>query len=145
MNNQPLVFERVYNSPIEKVWSAITDRDEMKQWYFNLSEFKAEVGFKFEFLGGPKDGIQYLHKCEILEVIPENRLTYSWRYDGYPGNSFVTFELFKKDDGTLLRLTHKGLETFPAENKDFASENFSKGWNSIINVGLQKYLEKSAN
>lgn len=72
-------------------------------------------------------GVQYLHLCEITEVVPEKKLTYSWRYNGYEGNSFVTFELFEQESKTLLILTHKGLETFPKENKDFAMENFEKG------------------
>jgi len=49
MNNEPFVIERIYNTPIAKVWSAITNKDEMKNWYFDLEEFKAEVGFKFSF------------------------------------------------------------------------------------------------
>ena len=60
MNTPPLVVERVFNAPIEKVWKAITKKEEMKQWYFDLAEFKAEVGFEFRFYGGPPEK-QYLH------------------------------------------------------------------------------------
>ena len=45
MNKSPFVIERVYNAPIQLVWEAITNRDQMKQWYFDLKEFKPEVGF----------------------------------------------------------------------------------------------------
>ena len=141
MDTQPIVMERVLNAPVTKVWKAITDKNEMKLWYFDLAEFKAEVGFKFQFVGGPDSGVQYLHLCEITEVIPEKKLTYSWRYDGYAGNSFVTFELFEQGKSTLLKLTHTGLETFPADNKDFAKKNFMEGWTSIIHTGLKDYLE----
>lgn len=144
MNNQPLVFERLYNAPVEKVWRAITDRDEMKEWYFDLSEFKAEIGFEFEFSGGPEDGIQYLHKCVITEVVPLSKLTYSWRYEGYQGNTSVSFELFKHGDDTKLRLTHVGLETLPSTD-DFARENFIGGWNEFINIRLKEYLDRTSN
>lgn len=143
MNTQPIVFERVFNAPAAKVWTAITDKSEMKKWYFDLAEFKAEIGFKFEFKGGPSPEVQYRHLCEVTEVIPEKRLTYSWRYDGYAGNSFVTFELFEQGVKTLLRLTHTGLETFPANNKDFAAANFIEGWTHIIHTSLKNYLEPS--
>jgi len=73
--------------------------------------------------------------------VPGKKLKYSWRYDGYAGNSFVTFELFERENKTLLRLTHEGVETFPNETKDFAKENFVKGWTGIINVSLKDYLE----
>ncbi len=91
MDNQALVFERLFDAPASKVWKAITDKEEMKKWYFDLPAFKAEVGCNFQFSGGPSPEKQYLHLCEVTEVIPEKKLTYSWRYDGYAGNSFVTF------------------------------------------------------
>ncbi len=145
MENQPIIVERTLNAPIAKVWKAITDKDEMKIWYFDLAEFKAEVGFKFQFMGGDTEGKQYLHLCEITEVIPEKKLTYSWRYDGYVGNSFVSFELSEQENKTLLKLTHEGLETFPNENPDFAKGNFAEGWNYILNTALKDYLEPVTN
>ncbi|OAD90865.1 ATPase [Aequorivita soesokkakensis] len=140
MESKPIVIERVYNASISKVWKAITDKEEMKKWYFDLAEFKPEVGFKFQFMGGTEDN-EYLHLCEITEVIPEKKLTYSWRYDGYEGNSFVSFELFEKGDETRLKLTHRGLESFP-NNPDFAKTNFEMGWDQIINTSLKEYLSK---
>ena len=142
MNNEPFVIERTYNAPTEKVWNAITDKHEMKQWYFDLAEFKAEVGFEFQFTGGPSPEKQYLHLCKITEVIPGKKLTYSWRYDGYEGNSFVTFELFAEGMNTRLKLTHVGLETFPEENPDLAKHNFVEGWTDIIGRSLKEYVEK---
>jgi uncharacterized protein YndB with AHSA1/START domain len=142
MNNEPFVIERTLNAPIEKVWKAITDKDQMKQWYFDLTEFKPEVGFEFQFSGGPAPERQYLHLCKITEVIPCKKLTHSWRYDGYEGISFVTFELFTEGNNSRVRLTHAGLETFPKENPDLAKENFAEGWTDIIGRSLKEYVEK---
>src|SRR6187200_1371668 len=137
-----IIVERTYNAPIEKVWNAITDKDEMKKWYFDLAEFKPEPGFEFQFYGEGKQGEKFLHLCKVIEVIPKKKITYSWRYDGYEGNSFVTFELFPEGDKTRLKLTHRALETFPATNPAFAKENFAKGWNSLIGSMLKDFLEK---
>ncbi len=52
MTNEPFVIERTFNAPIAKVWKAITDKNEMKQWYFDIAEFKPEVGFEFSFSAG---------------------------------------------------------------------------------------------
>jgi uncharacterized protein YndB with AHSA1/START domain len=141
MENKPIVVERLFHVPVNKVWKAITDKDEMKKWYFDLKEFKAEKGFTFQFTGGPPDGIQYIHVCEITEVIPEKKLTYSWRYEGYAGLSFVTFDLSDQGGDTLLRLSHDKTESFPKENKDLARTNFEMGWDGIINSSLKEYLE----
>lgn len=142
MKEEPFVIERRYSAPVEKVWKAITDKDEMKQWYFDLSEFKPVVGFEFQFTGEGHKGEKYLHLCKITDVVPNKKLTYSWRYDGYEGNSFVTFELFEEGDKTRLKLTHEGLETFPMNNPDFAKESFAEGWTYIVGKSLKEFVEK---
>jgi uncharacterized protein YndB with AHSA1/START domain len=140
MNAEPFVIEQTYNAPASKVWEAITNRDKMEQWYFKLEDFKPVVGFKFTFYGGSKEQ-SYLHLCEVTEVVPGKKLTHSWAYDGYPGMSYVTWELFDEGDKTRVKLTHTGLETFPRE-KDFARESFSKGWTYITGTSLKNYLEE---
>ena len=141
--DQPIIVERIYNAPIEKVWNAITDKDEMKKWYFDLAEFKPEPGFEFQFYGEGKQGEKFLHLCKVIEVIPKKKLTHSWRYDGYEGDSFVTFELFPEGDKTRLKLTHTGLDTFPsAKDPNFARESFAAGWTDIIGRSLREFVEK---
>ena len=135
-------IERLLPQSHEQVWQAITDKDEMKAWYFDLVEFKAEEGFRFEFNGGPSPEKQYKHLCEVIEVIPMQKLVYSWRYEGYAGISFVSFELFETGEHTLLRLSHSGIESFPEDNPDLAVTNFIQGWNDIIHKNLKGYLER---
>jgi uncharacterized protein YndB with AHSA1/START domain len=137
----PLVVERTFNAPAGKIWQAITDKNQMKKWNFDVGSFKPEVGFEFQFSASASPEKTYLHLCKVTEVIPGKKLTYSWRYDGYEGQSFVTFELFPEGDRTRLRLTHRGLETFPASNPDFAAKNFNEGWNAILDI-LKADVEK---
>lgn len=134
-------MERTFRAPIAVVWEALTDRDQMKLWYFDLKEFKPEVGFEFQFYGGTEEK-QYLHLCKVTEVDVTRKITYSWRYDGYEGISFVTFELFEEGNSqmTRLKMTHTGLESFPAD-PDFAKKNFEEGWSHIINKSLQQFVE----
>ena len=141
MKQEPFVIERTFSAPIKKVWKAITDKDEMKQWYFNIPSFKPEVGFEFEFTAGSAEK-NYLHQCRVTEVVAGKKLSYSWRYDAYPGDSVVTFELFEEGDKTRLKLMHAGLETFPNNLADFAKESFAKGWTHIIGTSLKDYVEK---
>ena len=140
METEPFVIERTFDATAEKVWQAITDRDKMEQWYFKLEEFKPEVGFEFRFDGGPPERI-YHHICVVTEVVPGKKLTHSWMYEGEPGESHVTWELFAEGDKTKVRLTHTGLETFPRDPA-FARENFVKGWTAIVGESLAGYLAK---
>jgi uncharacterized protein YndB with AHSA1/START domain len=145
MSSKNVIVEGTYNADISSVWNAITVKELMKQWYFDLKEFRAEIGFKFEFMGGPENGIQYKHLCEITEVIPEQKLSYSWKYEGYEGISFVTFELFKENNTSKVKLTHTGIKSFPSSNPDFDIHNFEEGWKQIIKTSLQLFLDKNRN
>jgi uncharacterized protein YndB with AHSA1/START domain len=142
INKTPFTIERIYKAPIARVWKAITDKNQMKQWYFDLEEFKPEVGFEFQFSGGPPQK-SYLHLCRVVEVVPERKIAYTWRYDGYEGNSTVIWELFEEGDMTRLKLTHEGLESFLNE-PDFAKKNFVAGWTDITGLSLKDYLEGKA-
>lgn len=143
MKNEPFVIERTLNAPVQKVWEAITDSDKMKQWYFDIAEFRPEVGFEFTFNGGSEEKT-YVHLCKVTKVEPGKTLQYSWRYQDYPGNSSVTFELFPEGNVTRLKLTHEGLETFPTDNKDFARESFSAGWTYIIGTSIRQFVENES-
>jgi uncharacterized protein YndB with AHSA1/START domain len=137
---EALVIERTFNAPVPRVWKAITDIEEMRSWYFDLKEFKPEVGFEFEFIV-EHEGMKYHHLCKVTEVIPQKRIAYTWRYEGHEGNSLVTFELFADGDKTRLRLTHESLETF-AKTPSFARKNFEAGWTQIIGSSLKDFVEK---
>src|SRR5437879_5373423 len=132
---EAVVIERTFNAPVGRVWKALTDVEEMRQWYFNLKQFKAEVGFEFEFVV-EHEGMTYHHLCKVTEVIPQKKLAYTWRYQGHEGDSLVTFELFADGDKTRLRLTHEGLETFP-KLPAFARKRFMEGWTQIIGSSLK--------
>jgi uncharacterized protein YndB with AHSA1/START domain len=137
---EAVVIERTFNAPVERVWKALTDVEQMRQWYFDLKEFKPEVGFEFQFVV-EHEGTTYDHRCKVTKVIPQKKLVYSWRYAGHKGNSLVTFELFADGGKTRLKLTHEGLDTFP-KTPAYARENFEKGWTQIIGSELKQFVEK---
>jgi uncharacterized protein YndB with AHSA1/START domain len=141
MTNEPFVIERTLNAPVEKVWKAITDNNEMKQWYFNIAEFKAEPGFEFQFEGGDEKQT-FLHLCKISEVVKGKKLKHSWKYEGQDAETFVTYELFDEGDKTRVKLTHEGLENIATYGPAFAKENFAAGWTHIIGTSLKEFVEK---
>jgi uncharacterized protein YndB with AHSA1/START domain len=143
MITQPIIIETILHADIAKVWKAITDKAEMKNWYFDLTEFSPTVGFRFQFASGPSPERIYNHLCEVKEVVAEKKLSYSWAYEGYEGNTLVTFALTEMDQYTQLYFTHEGVDTFPKTNPDFAVENFITGWHQIILSSLKNYVEKS--
>ena len=138
---EPIIVERTLDAPVARVWTALTNVTEMRQWYFDLKEFRPEVGFEFGFVV-EHEGNTYDHRCKVTEVIPQKKIAYTWRYEGHEGNSVVTIELASDGDKTRLKLTHTGLDTFP-RTKAFARENFEEGWTQSIGSELKEFVERN--
>jgi uncharacterized protein YndB with AHSA1/START domain len=136
-----VTVQRTYDAPIERVWDALTNKDQMKQWYFDVSDFKPEPGFKFEFTGGD-ESVSYRHFCEVVEADKPNRLSYTWRYENIEGTSLVTIDLKSENENrTHVKLTHSGLD-FKTDDKNFQPSSFNAGWNEIIGTSLRNFVEK---
>jgi uncharacterized protein YndB with AHSA1/START domain len=133
-------LERTFNAPVARVWKALTDAEQMRVWYFDLKEFRPEVGFEFEFVV-EHEGNSYHHLCKVTEVIPQKKIAYTWRYKSETGDSLVTFELFGEGEKTRVRLTHEGIETFP-KTPAYARKNFEAGWTAIIGSELKRFVEE---
>ncbi len=138
---EPLVVERTIDAPVERVWKAITTKEDMGRWFFELEEFKAKAGFEFGFTV-EHEGFTYVHHCKVMEAVPNKKLAFTWRYEGHAGDSLVTIELVAEGKQTRVKLTHAGLETFPAIPA-FARVNFMGGWTQIIGSALGDFVENA--
>ncbi|MEJ2195399.1 MAG: SRPBCC domain-containing protein [Ignavibacteriaceae bacterium] len=140
---EPIIIEETFNVPVETVWNAITQVEQMCRWFFeNIPSFKAEVGFEIQFNVKSQDR-NFLHKWKITEVEPLKKVSYDWKYANYPGNSFVVFELFEENNSTRLRLTHQVTESFPQDIPEFKRESGIEGWNYFIKNALKAFLENN--
>ena len=136
-----VIVERTFNAPVLRVWKTLADVDQMREWYFNLKEFKPQIGFEFEFVV-EHEGTSYHHLCRVTEVVPQKRIAYTWRYKGEPGNSLVTIELSPEGEKTRLKLTHTGIDTFP-KTPAYERKNFESGWIAIIGTELKQFVENA--
>ena len=137
----PFTIERAFDAPVALVWRAITTPEDMSRWYFDMENFKPEVGCEFRFVV-EHEGSVHDHRCKITEVIPQKKIAYTWRFEGREGNSHVTFELFTEGEKTKLKLKHEGLETF-AKTSSLARKNFVRGWTQLIGTSLKDFVENA--
>jgi uncharacterized protein YndB with AHSA1/START domain len=136
-----VVVEQRFGVDADTVWRAITEVDQMRQWFFeNIPAFEAAVDFETQFTVS-NEGRDFLHRWRVTEVVPRKRLVYDWRYEQYPGDSFVTFELFEESGSTRLRLTATVREDFPDDIPEFRRDSCVGGWEYFIQQRLKAYLE----
>ena len=138
--NQAIVVEQVFDAPVNEVWAAITELEQMKQWFFSdIPAFEPETGFQTEFLVRANER-SFTHVWKISEVITGRKIIYEWSYREYEGEGQVTFELFDKKGQTLLVLTNEGLDSFPDTVPEFSRESCEGGWNYFIKESLKDFL-----
>lgn len=140
----PIIVEQTYPVSRDRVWRAITEREQMVEWFFSeIPQFRAEEGFRTQF-NIHSEGRDFLHLWTITEVIPEAKIVYDWRYQDMPGIGIVTFQLEDDGDGTRLRIINEGLESFPKEVPEFSRDSCINGWEYFIQGNLLDYLENNA-
>jgi uncharacterized protein YndB with AHSA1/START domain len=117
-----LVVKRTLPATRERVFSALTDPAKMARWFFGMETGHAQV--KNDLRVGGKYSIAMINdeeKCaptgEYLEIVPPEKLSFTWTVDGMVKNSKVTIELFAKGDRTELVLTHELPEDVSSEHR----------------------------
>ncbi len=139
--DKPIIVEQTFDVSPGELWHAITELKQMTQWFFeNIEAFEPKVGFGTRFVV-ENEGRVFPHLWEIIEVVPLKKITYNWRYEGYTGDSFVTFELSDQGKNTKLKLTHAVTEDFPPNIPEFTRESCVAGWNYFIKQRLKDYLK----
>lgn len=138
---EPIVVKIETNASKEKVWKAITEVDQMKKWYFdNIPNFEAKLESEtsFNVASTTRD---FYHKWKITEVILNDKIAYTWRYENIEGESLSVFNIEKHENKTILTISCLGLESFPDSIPEFKRENCLAGWNYFAER-LKNYLQK---
>jgi uncharacterized protein YndB with AHSA1/START domain len=139
-----LKFEWFFPQEKDVVWECLTTPELITKWLM-ANNFQPRVGHKFEFRAKPQPGWSGIVYCEVLELVPEMRLSYSWKSGPKPDNidmsTIVTWTLETKNNGTLLRMTHEG---FAGVKGYFVSMMMGKGWRTHISDALRKTVEEKA-
>jgi uncharacterized protein YndB with AHSA1/START domain len=136
-HTQQIVVDELFPHAPETIWKTLTNGELMGRWLgMSPTGFEAVKGKRFTYqttAAGAWDGV--IH-CEVLEVIPNERLAYAWK-GGHEGNAgygsrldtVVTFTLSKAENGTRLRLVHSG---FVLPQNEIAFTNMGGGWKKVV-------------
>jgi uncharacterized protein YndB with AHSA1/START domain len=127
----------------QEVWEYLTKPELIEQWLMKTN-FKPVKGQKFQFTFTAKPEAKYhgVVECEVLEIIPYSKLSYSWNGSTLDKSrsykSVVMWTLVPKENGTELQLNHNGFTVL----EDFLTH--SNGWSSCL-TKMEKLLNKSEN
>lgn len=87
--NLELVITRVFNAPLDIVWAAWTEREHARAWGpkgFTTPEREMEFfpGGKWHAVLISPDGKEYRQHGVVKEVIPRQRLAFTFMWDEHP-------------------------------------------------------------
>ncbi len=141
--NTEIRNEWIYEQSPEEVWPFLTQADLIEIWLMP-NDFKAVAGQKFQFRNKPIPSLDLdgIFDCEVLELVPFEKLIYSWK--GGPGNGVVTLDtivewtLEKHGKGTKLSLRQTGFK----EINYSIFTGMTSGWNSNI-LKMIKHLNET--
>jgi len=142
MSQDIIHIERTYPISTAELWQAMTDKQKLKDWFFDIPNFSTEVGAEFEFAKIQNSHSQF-HHCRVLEVKPEELFRFTWKHPKQSnGNSIITWRFIPRRGATTLHLTHEGLEHFRNAGEQSTQERFESGWERILGDSLPKFIEK---
>jgi uncharacterized protein YndB with AHSA1/START domain len=103
--------ERTYNASLASVYQAWSDPEAKAQWFSKAEVFDFRVGGREYSSGGPPEGPIFTFDACYQEIVPENRIVYSYTLDMGETRisaSLTTIELIPVEEGTKLIFTEQG-------------------------------------
>lgn len=125
-----------YPHPPERVWAALTDSEALEAWLMP-NDFQPVVGHKFTVKTDPAPGFDGIVHCEVLELEPPSRLSYTWRNGVL--DTTVSFRLEPVDGGTRLTLEQTGFTGVVGRSVGWM---LGQGWRRKVLRGLQDTLDR---
>jgi uncharacterized protein YndB with AHSA1/START domain len=137
-----LTLKRRLNGPPAQVYAAWTDPEKIARWFGPAqvvagsvrADIDARIGGRYRVSFKMQDGEHHEVAGVYREMVPNQRLTFSWAWHSTPEReSQVTVSLKPDGDGTLLTLHHEQLFD------QAARDGHESGWIGTLDK-LEKYI-----
>ena len=129
--NEERVVEKLLelDAPVERVWRAISDPEELSRWFPHEARFEATPGYEGAFVWREHGSFA----VRVDEAVPPSRLVWSWVHEtGVPfaeggvATTVVWTLTARPDGGTTLHLRESG---FPSDERRQQNDG---GWDEEL-------------
>ena len=111
-SDREIVMTREFDAPRELVFDAHRKPEHMARWWgprgyeMRVSEMDFRPGGSYRFVHTAPDGAEYGFKGEYREIVPPERIVWTFEFEGMPGQVSVgTLTLAEEDGKTILTST----------------------------------------
>lgn len=135
-----LTLTEHFAAPVDRVYGAWTSSTQISRWFapgdMRVPEAKVDFrpGGRYRIVMEEPDGARHIVTGEYREVVPNQRLAFTWQWEGSEAVTFVEVEFRAVDgDSTELRLVHTRFAT--EEQRDLHGQ----GWGGCL-ANLHTYV-----
>ena len=132
----PIGREIFIEAPVDVVWRAITEPDQIVQWFSDEADVELKDGYEgaLTFTGrGTTEPMVAQITVQAFE--PDRSFCYRWGYEpgvvpGEGNSVLVEFVLIAEAGGTRLRVVESGVDLldWSQEQKDDYAADHNRGW-----------------
>ena len=121
-SDREITMTRVFDAPRELVFAAHTDAQHVQNWWGQRNSttivdvLDVRPGGAWRFVQRDPEGNEYGFRGEFREVVPPERLVYTFEFEGMPGHIVVDTITFEEHDGKTTILSTSLFES--VEDRD---------------------------
>ncbi|WP_374078385.1 SRPBCC domain-containing protein [Bdellovibrio bacteriovorus] len=125
-----------------EIWGALTDTDELENWWSEDVVIEPKVGGKFREAWEDDDGKAQLASGKILAVKAKQEIKFTWKEKDWHKDAVTECTFSIKDDKSqrIITVHHIGWETLPEAKRAQAIKDFTIGWKYHLKE-LKAYLD----
>ena len=139
-DTSPITLTSSFACSPEAAWAAITAADSMAIWWGDYVHLEAKPGGAFREVWRNEAGQEVVTAGRIVAIEAPGLLRLTWKDDGWPVETGVTWQITPNSDGTHVALTHAGWDLFPAAQGPALRQAHQDGWRHHLG-NLRSYLE----
>jgi uncharacterized protein YndB with AHSA1/START domain len=146
--DREVVIERVFDAPRDRVYAAFTDPELIPQWWgryedtTTVDKLDVTPGGEWRFVTeSSKDGEKHAFRGAFREVVPPERIVWTFEWEGMKG--YVSVETVAFEDlGEQTRVTSTSLFFTTEERDGMLESGMEKGLNETY-ARLDELLAKT--
>ncbi len=107
--DEPVItFTRVFDAPRELVFEAHSKAEHLRQWWgprkyeFSVCDVDFRPGGSWRMVHRGPDGQEFAFHGEYREIVPPEKIVWTFEFEGSPGDVSVETATFEERDGKTL-------------------------------------------
>ena len=147
-SDREIRIERVFDAPLDRVWRAFTDPALIAQWWGRgnkvvIERMEVERGGHWRFVEHDANGEQHGFEGRYREVTPQERIVYTFEWDGMPGYVSIESSAFEDLGNARAQVVTTSLFHTSEERDGMLNSGMEGGLNESYEA-LDRLLAKSA-